>query len=244
MLKLSFCHSFRWDFARLFVVADGSVDMNRRRFGWGWVAYHHDRNCVRTHLDWIPQGMRDCEGHGIGPALENLVISPTMCELVALIQACHGVINNIKGGLRCLSIELYGGNLLADQYMHLGLDADDALFRQYPHHQPLAKLARAAWKNLQSQVRKALPGHLAQEVTFHVGRRTRGRDGRALKVATGKANTARELGQPMNPVNWESMREPVWEALVASQASAVQWHRQCLEANRGGNSGGKGQFNN
>ena len=183
-LKVSFCRERGWSTSRLLVVAHGDVDVHLRRFGWGWVAYHHTSTFTQTMTDGIPPGMRHGEGHGASTFRADLLLSPTMCEVIALIQACHGLLNNIKGGLRCLSIELYGGNLLADHYMHLGLEAGEALFRQYPHHQPLAALARDARRNPQCQVREALPCHLAREVTFHCGRSTRGRDGRAHKVAS------------------------------------------------------------
>ena len=142
-----------------------------------------------------------------------------------------------------MSIELYGGNLLADHYMHLGLEAGEALFREYPHHQPLARLAKAVWAKFQVQVRQAFPEDLAKAVTFHVGRGSRGRNRRALEVAKEKAINARELGHDLYALNWEELRDCVRKALVASQASAVHWHRRVIEANSGGNSGGKWQFN-
>ena len=81
-----------------------------------------------------------------------------------------------------------------------------------------------------------------KEVTFHCGRSTRGRDGRAHKVANEKAQSARIRGKSANPTHWEELRESVREALFASQASAVEWRRRCIEANNGGNTGRKRQF--
>ena len=71
------------------------------------MAYHYlEKDPEWTEKGNIPCGMRVCEGQGASPETWDLVLSPTMCALVALIQACHGVINCIRGGLRCLSIEI------------------------------------------------------------------------------------------------------------------------------------------
>ena len=239
-LKVSFCRERGWSTSRLRVVAHGDVDVHLQRFGWGWAAYHHTSTFTPTMADGIPPGVRDGEGQGAGSFRADLVLSPTMCEVIALIQTCHGLLNNIKGaGLRFLSIELYGGSPLADHYMHHGLEAGDDLFRVCPHHKPLARLAKAVWDKFQLQVRKAFPENLAKAVTFHVGRGTRGRNRRALEVAKRKARDARELGHDVYGLNWEELRDVVREAVVESQASAVLWRRRVIEASSRGNSGGK-----
>ena len=91
----------------------------------------------------MPYGMRDCEGHGAGPADKKFVISPTMCGLIALIQACVGVTQTINGGLKCMAVEIWGNNLLADSYLQRTTeqDANDTLSDRYPHHKHLAELA-------------------------------------------------------------------------------------------------------
>ena len=244
-VKAHFRQQVGWSHSRLFVVVRGDVAENRRSMGWSWVAYHYPEEGPEwTDEGNIPQGMRVCEGHGASPETWDLVLSPTMCELIALIQSIHGVRSHIQTGLRFHSIELYGCNLLADEYLRCPLEPDDALFRKYPHHLPLAKLATDVWESLQVEVRQTFEGDLASQVTFHVGRHTQARDRRALQEARFKAQTARLHGTWLKPARWETMQEAVRQALAKSRASASAWLEKCLQHNGGRNSDGKGQFNN
>ena len=244
-VKARFCRKSGWSHSRLFVVVRGDVDEHRRSMGWSWVAYHYlEEDPEWTEKGNIPEGMRVCEGQGASPETWDLVLSPTMCELIALIQSINGVMSRIKTGLRFHSIELYGCNLLADEYLRCRLEPDDALFRKYPHHKPLAELATAVWQSLKVLARQTFEGDLASQVTFHVGRHTRARDRRALQEARFKAQSAREHGKFLKPARWEPMKEAVRQALEKSRASASAWLKQCLEHNGGRNSDGKGQVNN